>query len=117
VSPRIDLNQRDIVVRVRADVFRLVPRLIAKRHLDRLRVLHHVVVRQDVPVAVDQKSRPRAFHRHRIEKEIVLHRARHDVCHCRRSLAINFYVFRFGGIEPVRCGRGKVDWRARRSGR
>ena len=47
----------------------LVMRSVAQRDLDRLRALHHVIIRQDVPVGIDHESRAGAFHRHRIEEE------------------------------------------------
>ena len=100
---RIDLNQRNVVTRVRADVFCLVTRLVAQHHLDRLRSLDHVVIGQDVAVRVDHEPGARAFHRHGIKKEIVLHCARHDIRHCWRSLFVNAHVLRFGGIERDRA--------------
>ena len=116
VPARIDLNEGDVVARVGADVFRFVMRLVAKNDLDRLRAMDHVVVRQDVPVGIDDESRARAFHRHRIEKEIVLHGARDDIRHGGRRLLVDADIFFFDRVEGFgRSGRLQRYHRSRRA--
>ena len=61
------------------------------------------IVRQDVAVVVDDEARAGAFHRHGIEKEIVLEGARDDVGHGGRGLLVDLHVHASSPVE--RLGR------------
>ena len=52
----INLNQCNVVVRIGADQFSFVTRLIAQSDFDSLGALHDVEVRQNVAVVVHQKA-------------------------------------------------------------
>src|SRR5580704_5573667 len=96
---RVNLNERDVVASILADEFRLVARQIAKRDLDSLRALHHMIVRQNVSVGINQEARPRSFDRHGIVEKIALNGARNDISDRRRRLTIDAYIFCLAGIE------------------
>src|ERR1700747_559178 len=102
---RVDLNEGDVVASILADEFCLVARQIAKCDLDGLRALHHMIVRQNVSVGINQEARTRSFDRHGIVEEIVLDGARNDISDRRRRLKIYAYIFRCAEIEETRGAR------------
>ena len=96
---RVDLNESDVVAGVGADEARAKTRLVAERDLNRLRALHDVIVCEDMPGGVDYEPRARALHRNGVIEEVVLDRARHDVCYGGRGLLIDAHVFGFERVE------------------
>ena len=53
---------------------RLVLMLVRQRHFDALRIVDHMVVREDVPLLVQHKPRALPLLRHRPVEEVERHR-------------------------------------------
>src|SRR5271156_1415562 len=89
---RLNLDQRHIVPRIGPNKLRRIPRLVPQNHFDRLRLLHHVKIRQNKSPRIDHKPRPRSFHRHRGHKKVILGSLRQNISHSAGSLPVDFDI-------------------------
>ena len=76
---RIDFHDGDVVALVRADEFSGIARLIAEDHLDGLRALHNVIIRQNVAVSVEDEAGACACHGNGILEEIIFRGLGQDI--------------------------------------
>ena len=96
---RLDLNDGEIVRRVRADDGRFVLLAIVHGDFDLARLGDHVVVGQDVALFIDHESRSLPFLRNQAVEKVQGHGARGDVDDRRNVLVVDGNIVLLFAIE------------------
>src|SRR5580692_4764209 len=90
----LNLYHRHIIALVRSNEFSAITRPVSQHHLNRLRLLHHVEVRQNVPARINHESGSRPFHGHWIHKKVIFRGLGKNIRDRRRGLPVNPHVDR-----------------------
>jgi hypothetical protein len=99
LSARLNFDQCNVVALVGSDEFRRVPRLVPEYDFNGLRALHHVKIRQNVPLGINHEAGARAFHRHRVHPKIVLRCFGKNIGNGGSGLAVDAHVQYFVGAQ------------------